>query len=429
MLKYIYLSVGISLSTLFCNAQQLAFPGAEGFGRFATGGRGGTVYHVTNLNDAGEGSFRDAVSKPDRTVVFDVAGVINIKDAILAAPKVTVAGQTAPGEGIVVYGNKVGFSTNDIVRYLRFRGSINMPRGACTVVADNSTDVIFDHVSVEWGRWDNFHIKGTTNITLQYCLIGEPIDPQRFGALFEDPHNVTVHHCLWIDNHSRNPKAKAGIEYINNVVYNWGVNGLVGGHSGANHYQDVIGNYFIAGPNSGHAFLGMFTTTDHVYHRGNYVDMNKDGILNGRLLDDTDFVSKKVKPAIIVDSNSVKGATLQKQPSFVLDVKVDDAAIAYKKVLDGAGASLRRDAIDKRIIGYLASLGKDGRIVKTEAEVGGQPTIAPAHALPDTDGDGIPDAWEISHGLDPKNSKDGNMVSKQNNYTNLENYLNGLTDK
>ena len=429
MLKYIYLSVGISLSTLFCNAQQLAFPGAEGFGRFATGGRGGTVYHVTNLNDAGEGSFRDAVSKPDRTVVFDVAGVINIKDAILAAPKVTVAGQTAPGDGIVVYGNKVGFSTNDIVRYMRFRGSINMPRGACTVVADNATDVIFDHVSVEWGRWDNFHIKGTTNITLQYCLIGEPIDPQRFGALFEDPHNVTVHHCLWIDNHSRNPKAKAGIEYINNVVYNWGVNGLVGGHSGANHYQDVIGNYFIAGPNSGHAFLGMFTTTDHVYHRGNYVDMNKDGILNGRLLDDTDFVSKKVKPAIIVDSNSVKGATLQKQPSFVLDVKVDDAAVAYKKVLDGAGASLRRDVIDKRIIGYLASLGKDGRIVKTEAEVGGQPNITSAHALPDTDGDGIPDAWEISHGLDPKNSKDANRVLKENGYTNLENYLNGLAAK
>jgi len=157
--------------------------------------------------------------------------------------------------------------------------------------------------------------------------------------------------------------------------------------------------------------------------------MNKDGILNGRLLDDTDFVSKKVKPAIIVDSNSVKGATLQKQPSFVLDVKVDDAAVAYKKVLDGAGASLHRDEVDKRIIGYLASLGKEGRIVKTEAEVGGQPNIAPARALPDTDGDGIPDAWEINHGLDPKNSKDANKVLKENGYTNLENYLNGLAAK
>ena len=429
MLKSIYLTVSVSLLTLFCNAQQLAFPGAEGFGRFAVGGRGGTVYHVTNLNDAGPGSFRDAVSMPGRTVVFDVAGVINIKSKVAAKPRITVAGQTAPGEGIVIYGNGIGFADSSIIRYVRVRGSINMARGACTVTADNSKDVIFDHVTVEWGRWDNFHIKGTSNITLQYCLIGEPIDPQRFGALFEDPHNVTVHHCLWIDNHSRNPKAKAGIEYINNVVYNWGVNGLVGGHSGANHYQDVIGNYFIAGPNSGHAFLGMFTTTDHVYHRGNFVDLNKDGVLNGRLVDDTDFVSKKVKPAIIVDSNSVKGATLQKKPNFVLDVKVDDAAIAYQKVLDGAGASLHRDAIDTRIIGYLRTLGKEGRIVHTEAEVGGQPHIAAARAPLDTDGDGIPDAWEISHGLDPKNPKDGNQVSAQSGYTNLENYLNELAAK
>jgi hypothetical protein len=425
MLKNICLTLSISLLTLFANAQQLAFPGAEGFGRFATGGRGGTVYHVTNLDDSGTGSFRDAVSAPGRTVVFDVAGVINIKAKIAAKPRITVAGQTAPGEGIVIYGTSVGFSDSSIIRYVRFRGGINSPRGACTVTADNAKDVIFDHVTVEWGRWDNFHIKGTSNITLQYCLIGEPIDPQRFGALFEDPHNVTVHHCLWIDNHSRNPKAKAGIEYINNVVYNWGVNGLVGGHSGADHYQDIIGNYFIAGPNSGHAFLGMFTTTDHVYHRGNYVDMNKDGILNGRLVDDTDFVSKKVKPAIIVDSNSVKGATLQKQPSFKLDVKVDDAAVAYKKVLAEAGASLHRDAIDTRIIAYLKSLGKEGRIFKTEADAGGQGKIAAASAQSDTDGDGIPDAWETSHNLNPKSAKDANGVSKTG-YTNLENYLNSL---
>ena len=424
--RRIYITACFSLSALFTYAQQLAFPGAEGFGRFATGGRGGQVYHVTNLEDSGSGSFRDAVSEPGRTVVFDVAGVINIKSKIAAKPRITVAGQTAPGDGIVIYGTGVGFADSSIIRYVRFRGSINMPRGACTVTADNSKDVIFDHVSVEWGRWDDFHIKGTSNITLQYCLIGEPIDPQRFGALFEDPHNVTVHHCLWIDNHSRNPKAKAGIEYINNVVYNWGVNGLVGGHSGANHYQDVIGNYFIAGPNSGHAFLGMFTTTDHVYHRGNYVDMNKDGILNGRLVVDTDFVSKKVKPAIVVDSNSLKGATLQRKPNFKLDVTVDEAVVAYQKVLTGAGASLHRDEVDSRIIGYLHSLGKDGKIFKTEAEAGGQGKIKPAAALRDSDGDGIPDAWETAHGLDPMNAKDANLISGKSGYTNLENYLNSL---
>lgn len=335
---------------------------------------------------------------------------------------------TKDSEGIVVYGNGVGFSTNDIVRYMRFRGSITMPRGACTVVADNSTDVIFDHVSVEWGRWDNFHIKGTTNITLQYCLIGEPIDPQRFGALFEDPHNVTVHHCLWIDNHSRNPKAKASIEYVNNVIYNWGVNGLVGGHSGADHYQDVIGNYFIAGPSSGHAFLGMFTTTDHVYHRGNYVDLDKDGILNGRKVMDTDFVSKKVKPAIIVDSNSVKGASLRSEPNFKPNVKVDEAAVAYQIVMKEAGASIHRDAVDTRIIGYLKTNGKEGKMFKTEADAGGQGVITGGTTPKDTDGDGIPDEWEKSHNLNPNKADDAQKIGKDG-YTNLERYLNELVSK
>ncbi|MEO6522157.1 MAG: hypothetical protein ABIN91_10800 [Mucilaginibacter sp.] len=428
MLKSIYLTLCFSGFAVLTHAQQLAFPGAEGFGRFATGGRGGTIYHVTNLNDTGEGSFRDAVSKADRTVVFDLGGVIKIKEGILVAPKVTIAGQTAPGNGIVIYGNKVGFSTNDIVRYMRFRGSITMPRGACTVVADNATDVIFDHVTVEWGRWDNFHIKGTTNITLQYCLIGEPIDPQRFGALFEDPHNVTVHHCLWIDNHSRNPKAKAGIEFVNNVIYNWGVNGLVGGHSGADHFQDVIGNYFIAGPNSGHAFLGMFTSTDHVYHKGNYVDMDKDGVLNGRRVSDSDFVSKKVKPAILVDSNSVKGATLMKEPNFKGNVKIDEAVIAYQKVMKEAGASINRDAVDTRIIGYLKTIGKEGKIFKTEADAGGQGEMAAGTAPKDTDGDGIADDWEISHKLDPKKGSDAQVIGKDG-YSNLERYLNELANK
>ena len=383
-------------------AQQLAFPGAEGFGRFATGGRGGTVYHVTNLNDKGDGSFRDAVSKPNRIIVFDVSGVIKITDKISASPKITIAGQSAPGEGIVVYGNGISFADSSIIRYIRFRGSINMSKGTCTVVADNCKDVIFDHVSVEWGRWDNFHIKGTSNITLQYCLIGEPIDPQRFGALFEDPHTVTVHHCLWIDNQSRNPKAKAGIEYINNVVYNYGVNGLVGGHSAAVHTQDVINNYFIGGPNSGHSFIGLFTGTDHVYHSGNYVDVNKDGKLNGRLVTDDDFIKAK--------------ATLLKTRTFTTNVTIDNAADAYKKVLAGAGASLHRDAVDKRIIGYLATLGKDGVIFKSEVDAGGQGELPAAKPLADSNKDGIPDTWEASH----------KTKALTNGYTPLETYLNDI---
>ena len=163
-------------------AQPVAFPGASGFGSQASGGRGGSVYHVTNLADSGAGSFRDAVREPNRTVVFDVAGVIRITGKVAAAPNLTISGQTAPGEGVVVYGNGISFADNTIVRYMRFRGSINMERGACTVNIDSVKNVILDHVSIEWGRWDNLHIKNSSNVTLQYCLVGEPIDPQRFGA-------------------------------------------------------------------------------------------------------------------------------------------------------------------------------------------------------------------------------------------------------
>ncbi len=416
-MKRIVAFITLSLSAYLGYGQQLAFPGAKGFGRFATGGRTGTVYHVVNLDDSGAGSFRDAVSKPNRTVVFDVGGVIKIQDKIHVAAQVTIAGQTAPGDGIVVYGNGISFSNNCITRYVRFRGSINMPKGACVVVVDSIHDVIFDHISVEWGRWDDFHIKDSKNITVQYSLIGEAIDPQRFGALFENPEQVTIDHCLWIDNQSRNPKAKASIEYVNNVIYNWGVNGLVGGHSGAVHTQDIINNYFIAGPNSGHAFIGMFTATDHVYHTGNYVDMNKDGVLNGRLVVDTDFIHAEatLKPA--------------RQNATIEDKDIETAQQTYLTVLAEAGASLHRDAVDERIIGYLKSLGTKGAIFKTEADAGGQPKLNSGAKVLDTDGDGIPDAWEVSHNLNPNNAADANTKTPGSNYTNLEVYLNGLVNK
>ena len=399
---------------LMSNAQQLAFPGAEGFGRFASGGRGGTVYHVTNLNDAGAGSFRDAVSKSGRTVVFDIAGVIKIKEKISAAQGITIAGQTAPGIGVTVYGNGVSFGGNTIVRYMRFRGSIDMPKGACTVVADDLKDIIFDHVSIEWGRWDNLHVKNSSNITFQYCLIGEGIDPQRFGALLENPLDITVHHCLWTGNQSRNPKAKAKIEYINNVVYNWGKSAFVGGHSATDHYQDIVGNYFIAGPSSTSDFLSMFTATDHVYQRDNYVDLNKDGKVNGRLVNDEDFIRQK--------------ATLIKEPSALLrsNVTINAASDAWKIVMAEAGSSLKRDAVDKRIIGYFKSLGKKGQIFKTEVDAGGQPKVkAKTSKLKDTDADGIPDRWESENKLNMNDAVDAATIT-QTGFTNLENYINSI---
>jgi hypothetical protein len=398
-------------------AQVPAFPGAEGFGALATGGRGGNVYHVTNLEDTGKGSFRDAVSAQGRTIVFDIAGVIPVKDRIHIASDITIAGQTAPGDGIVLYGNAISCfrSSNIIIRHLRFRGSINMPRGACTVHIDSARNVILDHVSIEWGRWDNLHIKGSSDVTLQYCLIGEAIDPQRFGALLERPVRLSIHHSLWIDNQSRNPKAKAGIEYINNVIYNWGKSGFVGGHSAEHHHQDIISNYFIAGPNSSSQFLAMFTATDHVFQQGNFADTNKDGKLNGAAVSATDFIKT--------------GATIEmaKQNIAPIPVRIDDAAIVYQKVMKEAGASIKRDAVDKRLIGYLQSLGKQGIIFKTETDAGGQGVVKTATALKDTDGDGMPDSWEKAHQLDAANAADGAAHTLDSRYTNLEVYMNGIT--
>lgn len=409
---YLLLIVAVFSSAAF--AQQLAFPGAEGFGRFAPGGRGGSVYHVNNLNNDGKGSFRDAVSQPNRTVIFDVSGVIKIDSKIKVAANMTIAGQTAPAPGITVYGNSISFSSNSIVRYMRFRGSINMPRGGCVVIADSLNNIIFDHISVEWGRWDNLHIKHSTNVTLQYCLVAESIDPQRFGALIERPEFVTMHHCLWADNQSRNPKAKAKIEYINNVIYNWGSSGFVGGHSAEDHYQDIVANYFIAGPNSSPNFLAMFTATDHVYHRDNIVDLNKDGKLNGRPITTQDFVKQT--------------ATMLTGPSMLpkSNVKISTPQQAYQTIIAQVGSSLYRDAIDNRIIGYVTSLGKAGEIYKSEAEVGGQPAVAEKHStLKDTDEDGIPDEWEKANGLKAGQQADAQQVSA-NGYTNLERYLNSL---
>lgn len=397
------------------SAQLPAFPGAEGFGALATGGRGGSIYHVTNLADSGAGSLRDGVSQPNRTIVFDVGGIIKVKDRIVVKSNITIAGETAPGEGIAVYGYGMSFSNekNVIVRHLRMRGSIEMPKGKCVLTADSSENMIFDHVSVQWGRWDNLHIKYSKNITLQYCIIGESIDPQRFGALLERPKNLTIHHCLWIDNQSRNPKAKAGIEYINNVIYNWGSSGFVGGHSAEHHYQDIINNYFIAGPNSKDSFLSMFTQTDHVYHKGNMVDMNKDGRLNGRVIADSDFVKK--------------GAALSDRQQNIPPVAVttQTAAEAFKKVMQSAGDFQHRDAVDKRLISYLKTLGTEGKIFKNENDAGGQLPIKGGEPKKDSDGDGIPDAWEKSHALNPRDNTDANRISPAG-YSFLEQYFHSL---
>ena len=203
--------------------------------------------------------------------------------------------------------------------------------------------------------------QGSHDITFQNCIIGEGVDPQRFGSLSDSVTNITYTHNLWINNQSRSPKAKGRIQYINNVVYNWGVCGLVGGHSGADHFQDVVGNYFIAGPNSnGHA-VGEFTATDHVFQNGNFVDGDKDGKPNGRELVPADFGSGEKAPTFVTAPSN---GSLEK-------LKIEPAATALTNVLATAGCSQKRDAVDARLIDAVQSFGTRGKIIHSEAEVGG----------------------------------------------------------
>jgi pectate lyase len=398
-----------------------AFPGAEGFGAAATGGRGGEIYHVTNLNDSGKGSFRDAVSKPHRMVVFDVGGYVDLKSAVQIADNLTIAGQTAPGMGIGVKNYEVSVSKgkNIIVRYMRFRlGLTPKMEKKYSIGCANAETILFDHCSIEWGRWDCIGMEDSKNLTYQYCIIGEGIDPQRFGCICESD-NVTFSHDLWINDESRNPKAKGTIQYINNVVYNWGVGGLVGGHSEADHTLDAINNYFIKGPSSVKSSpVSEYWPSDKVYQVGNYVKLTPGGTLDGRLLKDSDFT----------DTKDNKGPTFMKKASLAsptYPVTVDTAEAAFAKVVASAGCSIQRDAIDQRLIKDAQSLGASGKLIKDPEDVGGFGTITGGTPPQDSDQDGIPDAWETAHGLNPNDPSDASKLDPSG-YTNLEVYLNSL---
>ena len=353
-----------ALMPLVAISAPVAFPEAQGFGRLATGGTGGETVHVTTLADAGPGSFRDAVSQPHRIVVFDTNGIVRLQENIAASSDLSIQGQTAPGEGITLYGRSVSFSSqhNVIVQYVRFREGIAGDKGKCSINLSGGNDMSFDHCSIEWGRWDCLGLtRGSHDITFQYCIIGEGVDPQRFGSLSDTITNITYAHNLWINNQSRNPKAKGRIQYINNVVYNWGVCGLVGGHSEADHYLDAIGNYFIAGPNSNKHAVGEFKATDHVYQKDNLADLDKDGKLNAHEIVPADFGSGDEAPTFATD--------LTVAP--LSNVVVEPAAVALTNVLANAGCSLHRDAVDKRLIDSVQSFGTKGKIIHSEAEIGG----------------------------------------------------------
>ncbi len=255
-------------------------------------------------------------------------------------------------------------------------------------------------------------------------IIGEGMPPQRFGSIMDSVHDITVARNLWIDNESRNPKLKADGQYVNNVVYDWGNGGgVIGGHSSANWNEDLINNYLIAGPTTVVGFLTFYASTDLVYQTGNLVDVNQDGQLNGRAVVDSDFAYDTTPPTF--------QTVAYNKPS--VPVTIVSAGDAYAQVVAQAGTCQLRDAVETRLVGQLQSLGKTGAIIATtgsEADVGGQPTVAQVTrpAGYDTDGDGMPDTWETAHGLNPNDPTDATGDYNGDGYTNVEKYLNEAAD-
>jgi autotransporter-associated beta strand protein len=395
---------GVLSGGLPARAQVQAFPEAQGFAASATGGRAGAIYHVTNLNDSGTGSFRDAVSQSNRIVVFDVGGYINLTSAVGLKSNITLLGQTAPGMGIGFTGAEVSWAnaSNSIARYLRFRpgDSVSNSSTVNAVSLFAASNVILDHVSIDYAPYNN--IDGTTgmnNITVQNSIIADPLLDQQFGAHTEGS-NVTWLDDLWANAHNRQPLAKADTQYVNNIIYNYQA-GYTAGDSAGNFQHDIVNNYFITGPATGTASNAFYQMSNQiVYSSGNMLDSNKDGVLNGSALGTTGSVHL----------TSPWSPATSKLPTML-------AANAFSFVLANAGANMHRDDVDNLVVSQVQTLGNgttgygagttgpDGGLYHhaynsglANSGLGNLPVTTRAAGF-DTDNDGIPDTWETSHGL------------------------------
>jgi hypothetical protein len=417
-----------------------AFPGAEGFGKYAIGGRGGRVIAVTNLNDRGPGSFREAVTaEGPRIVVFRVSGTIPLESKIkIQNPFITIAGQTAPGDGICVRNHQVIFNTHDVViRYMRFRPGASSGITYDGFGSNGGSEAIVDHCSVSWGVDEVLSINKTANLTVQWCMATESLSDSihkkgkhGYGGLWGGPggswhHNILAHHT------SRNPRASGNtqsglLDYRNNVVYNWGFQSAYGGELWPRNW---INNYYKYGPATDPKVQRrIFFQADargRMYLDGTYVwgfpEITKNNWAGG-----VDFSP---------DGDATEATLRVNEPYVVAPVRTQSAEEAFDLVLNHAGASLARDSVDSRIINEIRtgtarfgrSYGGGGKgIIDTPEDVGGWPVLKSKPAPLDTDGDGMPDDWERSQGLNPQSAADGPLDRHGDGYTDVEKYLNSL---
>ena len=452
-----------------------AFPGAEGGGKFSFGGRGGKVYVVTSLADRGPGSFREACERGGaRTVVFNVAGIIRLKSPlIIRAPYITIAGQTAPGDGVCVAGESVWINTHDvIIRYMRFRrGETNVGRRDDAIGGNPIGNIMIDHVSASWGLDENMSMYrhmyndstgekeqklGTVNISIQNSIFAEALDTwnHSFGSTLGGE-NCTFMRNLWANNTGRNPSIgwNGIFNFVNNVVFNWVHRSTDGGDYRA--MFNIINNYYKPGPltpknspvgyrilkpESGRSKL-KYQVYGRAYVKGNIVEGNervtKDNWDGGVQVEELENTGKYT-----ADMKWTK-------PLPMPELTILPAKDAFQYVLNNAGATIpKRDAVDSRVVEQVKTgkiKYKEGvklpetqfkhrrlpidsykqGIITDVSQVGGYPEYK-GTPYKDSDADGMPDEWETKNGLNPKKAADASLDKNKDGYTNIEEYLNSV---
>ncbi|MCA9127238.1 MAG: hypothetical protein KDB22_09130 [Planctomycetales bacterium] len=410
-----------------------AFPGAEGYGAQTTGGRGGQIIAVTNLNASGPGSLRAACeAKGPRIVVFKVSGTIE-GEVRIKNDDITIAGQTAPGDGICIKGSLRIGASNVIIRYLRVR--TDSTTGADAIDGEYRKNIILDHVSASWSSDEILSLYRNENVTIQWCMMTEAcvklVDGKdtghRFGGIWGNNYG-TYHHNLFAHNDSRNPRWASGSkynDYRNNVLYNWGYNSCYGGGAVENSDAkmnfstfNMVANYYKPGP----------ATRENVQRRIAEPGADENGGVGSW------FVAENfVEGFPEVSSNNWRGIDGDQykkldKPWDAMPIRQESPLAALVAVIAHAGCSLpRRDSIDARIADEVrsgtATLGRNG-IIASPSDVGGWPELNSKAAPADADSDGMPDAWEAKFGLEPNDPGDSASDNDSDGYTNIEEYLN-----
>jgi hypothetical protein len=427
------------------DSRPLAFPGAEGFGRFARGGRGGDVYHVTTLTDDGPGSLRHGIETAGgpRTIVFDVSGTIQLRSQLrIDKSYLTLAGQSAPGDGITLRDHTLSVKNchDVIIRYLRVRlgDQHKTPSGPDTLATDNFDNLILDHLSLSWAIDGTHDFRAGQNFTIQWCILSEalhdslhPKGPHAMCASYREPDGpISLHHNLFSTCRDRHPtlgSADAGdpltiVDFRNNVIYNWNATANF-----CDHFVNAINNYWRPGPETDPqrlpiAMKGGLPDAARGFMSGNVFEGRDDWTEdNYAALDWHRWLHPGSKYKYAGTLSDWKAA----RPSLGSDAPATQSASqAYELVLAQAGASLSRDAVDTRVIADVRN--RTGRLLDSQDEVGGWPLLRTRGVRHDSDRDGMPDAWETAYNLDPSDPADGAQDRDHDGYTNLEEYLNAL---